>query len=138
MSAAARTWAITVSLRSTKAMRVRVAEVLTCAEVASHTSRGTRDCGLNSSSHRNRRPIAAFVLTARPPRLHGRMFPQVLADGFAQRAGAEAVDDAHGLLAFEQGAIEELVGFFERIVDALSDQVELRGDRRRRFRERGA
>jgi hypothetical protein len=60
------------------------------------------------------------------------MLAQMLAQRFAQRAGAEAVDDAHGLFAFEQRAIEELVGFVERIVDTLTDEIQLRGDRRRR------
>ena len=52
----------------------------------------------------------------------------MLAHCFAQGAGAEAVDDADGLFSFEECAVEELVGFVERVVDALSDEVQFRGD----------
>src|SRR4051812_12632745 len=78
-----------------------------------------------SFQHRNRRPVPTFILAARPPRLHRRMLAQMLAQSLAKRAGAEAVDEAHGLFAFEQRAIEEAVGFVDGFVDALSDEVDL-------------
>ena len=58
------------------------------------------------------------------------MLAQMLAHGLAQRPRAEAVDDAHRLLAFEQGAVEELVGGVQRVVDAGADEIELRANLR--------
>ena len=52
------------------------------------------------------------------------MFAQMLAQRLAQSAGAEAVDDAHGLFPFEQRAVEEAVGFIDGFVDTLADEVE--------------
>src|ERR1700720_672793 len=77
------------------------------------------------------------------------MRAQMFAHRLSQRARSESVNDAHGLLAFEESAVEELVGFFQRIVDALADEVEFGGLRRniggaprapprRRFRARAA
>src|SRR6266568_595949 len=45
--------------------------------------------------------ISSFVFISRPPRLNRRMCAQMFADRFSQRAGAEAVNDAHRLLSFE-------------------------------------
>ena len=56
------------------------------------------------------------------------MFAEMLADRFAKRSGAEAMNDPHGLFALQQGAIEKLVRFFERVIDALADEVQLRGN----------
>src|SRR5229473_8611163 len=72
--------------------------------------------------------ISPFILLSPSPRLHCRMLAQMIADGLPQRAGAEAVNDADGLFAFEQRPVEELVRFFERIIDALADQIQLGGD----------
>ena len=58
------------------------------------------------------------------------MFSEVLPDRLTESSRAEAVDDPHRLLSFEQRAIEELVGLLERIVNTLTNQVELRGNRR--------
>ena len=54
----------------------------------------------------------------------------MLANGLTQFACAEAVDDAHGLLSFEESAVEELVGFFEGIVNTLTNEIQFGGDRR--------
>ena len=50
----------------------------------------------------------------------------MLAHRFSQRSGAEAVDDAHRLLAFEQRAIEKLVGLVERLLHSLADEIQFR------------
>src|SRR4051812_42713587 len=119
MSAAWRTCAMTLSLRSEKDMGFFTQS---CEARSARQDLRRRRA---SFQHRNRRPVAAFVLAARPPRLHRRMLAQMLAQSLAKRAGAEAVDDAHGLLAFQQRPIEEAVRFIDRFVDALSDEVDL-------------
>src|SRR5256885_1216468 len=72
--------------------------------------------------------VSPFILFSRPPRLHRGMLAQMLAHRLAQRAGAEAVNDAHRLLALEQRAIEELIGRFQGVVDAGADEIQLGGD----------
>src|SRR5437762_2240868 len=77
-----------------------------------------------SLQDRDGRTISSFIVAARPPRLDRGMLAQVLAHRLAQRAGAEAVNDAHRLLALEQRAIEELVGGFQGVVHSRSDEIQ--------------
>src|SRR5205085_4564015 len=50
---------------------------------------------------------------------------EVVLDGAAQGAAADAVDDAHGFLAGAQGAVEEWFEAIERLARAQADDVEL-------------
>src|ERR1051325_4082678 len=79
-----------------------------------HSSLQNRDC----------RTVPPFIFVPGSKGLDRRMLAQMLAHGLAQRAGAEAVDDADGLLALEERAVEELVGGVEGVVDALSDEIQ--------------
>src|ERR1700732_603253 len=74
------------------------------------------------------RAVSSFILATGSPGLHRRMLAQLIADRAAKLSGGAAMDDAHGLLGLEQRTIEELVGLFERIVDALADEVQLGAD----------
>ena len=51
----------------------------------------------------------------------------MIADRLAQRAGPESVNDADRLFAFQQRAIEELVGFFQCFIDVVANEIELGG-----------
>src|SRR5437763_14495003 len=116
MSAADLTWAMTLSLRSRRDMVI-------------NQKPETRNQKPLLAQYGDRCSVAALVFFASTPRRDGKMLAQVLAKRFSQCDRPEAVIDSYRLFAFEQRAVEELVRGFDRVVDVLSDQVELRANR---------
>src|SRR5262245_60469119 len=73
---------------------------------------------------------ATFLESAGMVLGHERMHAQHVFHGLAERAGAFAVDDAHGSESREEGVVQIFFKEVTRLVTSSSDQVELTGDRR--------
>ena len=75
--------------------------------------------------------VAALAALARPERRHERDGRRRRADGVAQGAGAQAVDDVDLVEARERGVVEVAIERLERLVDPGAAQVEGPRDRPR-------